>query len=153
MSAMDIRSLAQQLRRPGARIGVGVWLLPREWLGREKELAVRLNLQPLDARHAYLDSLPEGAHFSGLTRPDAHQKLLDLLRRLIAQTHSRDCLLVHTLDLLLLGMEVDERERFWRGALEGLPYPRTRLILTLPEHADALFPPEQYDSRVARGSL
>ncbi|MEJ5223076.1 MAG: hypothetical protein WHV44_01380 [Anaerolineales bacterium] len=152
----EIRSLVQQLRQTGARSGVGVWLLPPESLGREATLATALNLQPLDARQAYLDQLPSGARFSGLTHPNGHQKLLDLLRSLSAGTHARDCLLIHTLDLLLLGLEVDERQRFWLGALEGLPYPRTRLILTLPQHAHALFTPElvqRYAALVAQGSL
>jgi hypothetical protein len=153
---MDIRSLVQQLRQPGARTGVGVWLLPREYLGREETLAVRLNLQPVDARQAYLERLPAGARFSGLTRPGGNQKLLDLLRALTAGMHARDCLLVHTLDLLLLGLEVNEREYFWQVALEGLPYPRSKLVLTLPEHAHALFPPhlaQRYAALTAQGSL
>ncbi|MEZ0396307.1 MAG: hypothetical protein ABWK53_07780 [Anaerolineales bacterium] len=63
-------------------------------------------------------------------------------------------MLVHTLDLLLLGLEVDERERFWRGALEGIPYPRAKLVLSLPEHAHELFPLElvqRYSALVAQG--
>jgi hypothetical protein len=153
---MDIRSLVQQLRQPGARTGVGVWLLPREYLGREETLAAPLNLQPVDARQAYLERLPAGARFSGLTRPEGHQKLLDLLRALTAGMHARDCLLVHTLDLLLLGLEVNEREYFWQVALEGLPYPRSKLVLTLPEYAHALFPPQlaqRYATLIAQGSL
>lgn len=157
---MDIRTLVQQLRQPGARTGVGVWLVPHEFLGQEEGLAAQINLQPLDARQAYLDRLPAGARFSGLTRPDGHQKLLDLLRVLVGGNHpmvySRDCLLVHTLDLLLLGLEVDERERFWHAALEGLPYPRVKLVLTLPENAHSLFPPtlaQRYSSLVAQGNL
>jgi hypothetical protein len=153
---MDIRSLVQQLRQPGARAGVGVWLLPREHLGHEIKLATRLDLHPLDAREMYLAQLPAGARFSGLTRPSGHQKLLDLLRVLTAGTHARDCLLVHTFDLLLLGLEVDEREYFWQAALEGLPYPRSKLVLTLPEDAHALFPPQlaqRYAALIAQGGL
>lgn len=153
---MDVRALVQQLRQPGARHGVGVWLLPRQYLGQEETLAARLNLHPLDARQAYLDRLPAGARFSGLTRPDGHHKLLDLVRALAGGIYARDCLLVHTIDLLLLGLEVDERERFWRGALEGIPYPRTKLILTLPEHAHALFAPElvqRYAALLTQGTL
>jgi hypothetical protein len=154
-SIMDVRTLVQQLRQPGARNGVGVWLLPQSLLGKEETLAVQLNLHPLDARQAYLDQMPAGARFSGLTRPNGHHKLLDLLRHLIAGTHSRDCLLVHTLDLLLLGLEVDERERFWRGALLGLPYPQTKLVLVVPEHGSSLFAHElaqRYAALVARGA-
>jgi hypothetical protein len=148
----DIRTLVQELRQPGARIGVGIWLLSGKYLGQESAMAARLNLHPLDARQAYLDLLPQGARFSGLTRPDGHQKLLNLLRVLSDSIHPRDCLLVHTLDLLLLGLEVDERERFWQGALEGLPYPRTKLILSLPEKAAFLFPLDfttRYQDRIA----
>jgi len=151
---MDIRSLVQQLRQPGARSGVGIWLLPREYLGREESLAVPLNLHAIDARQTYLERLPAGARFSGLTRPDGHQKLLDLLRTLTTSIYPRDCLLVHTLDLLLLGLEVDERIHFWQAALEGLPYPRSKLVLTLPEHAHALFPPylaQRYAGFIAQG--
>jgi len=151
---MDIRSLVQQLRQPGARSGVGIWLLPREYLGREESLAVPLNLHAIDARQTYLERLPAGARFSGLTRPDGHQKLLDLLRTLTTGIYPRDCLLVHTLDLLLMGLEVDERIHFWRAALEGLPYPRSKLVLTLPEHAHALFPTylaQRYAGFIAQG--
>jgi len=152
---MDVRTLVQQLRQPGARNGVGVWLIPQNFLGQEEMLAAQLNLEPIDARQAYLERLPEGARFSGLTRPNGHHKLLDLLRHLIAGTHSRDCLLVHTLDLLLLGLEVDERERFWHGALSGFPYPRTKLVLVVPEHGSSLFAHElaqHYAALVARGA-
>lgn len=153
---MDIHSLVQQLRQPGARAGVGVWLLPPELLGQVEIIAIQLNLQPIDARQAYLERLPAGARFSGLTRPDGHQKLLDLMRALIEGTHSRDCLLIYNFDLLLLGLEVDERERFWHAALEGLPYPHTKLVLTLPEHAHVLFPLElsqRYSTLIAQGNL
>ncbi len=152
----NIHTLVQQLRQPGARTGLGVWLLPSEYLGKENEIAPRLNLHPLDARQAYLDLLPKGARFSGLTRPDGHQKLLKLLRSLAGATHPRDCLLVYNLDLLLLGLEVDERERFWKGALEGIPYPSTRLILTLPEKASYLCPIDfshHYQGRISEGLL
>lgn len=148
----DIRTLIQELRQPGARIGVGVWLMPDKYLGQESSISAKLNLYPLDARQAYLELLPLDARFSGLTRPDGHQKLLRRMRTLSEGTHPRDCLLVHTLDLLLLGLEVDERERFWQGALDGLPYPRTRLMLTLPEKASYLLPIDfihRYQGRIA----
>ncbi len=153
---MDIETLRDTLRQPGARMGVGVWVMPRAYLGQEANIAVRLNVQALDARQAYLQQLPEGARFSGLTRPDGHQRLMDLMRVLTQSAHNVNCLLVHTLDLLLLGLEVNEREHFWREVLEGLPYPRTKLILTVPQRASELFPPalqRRYASQVAEGNL
>lgn len=154
---MNIHELLQEIRQPAARLGIGVWLLPRNLLGQEDNLAFRLDLQSIDAPDVYVKNLPEGARFSGLTtRRGGYQKLLDLLRTLASRKHERDCLLVHTLDLLLLALEVDERELFWRTALGGLPYPRSKLVLTLPEQAHSLFPLElaqQYSALVAQGDL
>jgi len=151
-----IHALLRQLRQSGARIGVGIWLIPDEYLGKEAELASSLNLHPIDAPKAYLERLPDGARFSGLSRPEGHHKLLEMIRHLCATTHPRDCLLLHTLDLLLLGLEVEERRHFWQAVLGGIPYPTTRLVLTLPEKAGALFSTElarQYAAQVARGRL
>lgn len=153
---MHIRELRDLLRQPGARTGVGVWLMPHQFLGQEAEIAVRLNIEALDAREAYLKSLPEGARFSGLTRPDGYQHLTGLLYDLTRTTHQRDCLLVHTLDLLLLGLEVNERQRFWSETLDGLPYPRTKLILALPERATEILTATQqrrYAARIAVGAM
>lgn len=153
---MKIETLRDQLRQPGARLGVGVWLMPMEYLGQEETIAVRLDVQALDARQAYLESLPAGAKFSGLTAPEGYQNLTRLMWDLSQRIHRRDCLLVHTLDLLLLALEVNERERFWHQTLWGLPYPRTKLILAVPEKAPELF---SYELRrvaallIAEGSL
>lgn len=153
---MHIRKLRDLLRQPGARTGVGVWLMPRQYLGQEAEIAVRLGIEALDAREAYLNSLSEGARFSGLTRPSGYESLTRLLYDLTRTTHQRDCLLVHTLDLLLLGLEVDERQRFWSETLEGLPYPRTRLILAVPEKATEILAASlrrRYAARIAYGAI
>lgn len=153
---MKIETLRNQVRQPGARLGVGIWLMPMEYLGKEETIATRLDVQALDARQAYLDSLPQGAQFSGLTTPEGYQNLTRLVRDLSQRTHRRDCLLVHTLDLPLLALEVNEREYFWRDALQGLPYPRTKLILAVPEKASELFSfalRRRYATQMAEGSL
>jgi hypothetical protein len=153
---MDIRELRDRLRQPGARTGVGVWLMPHHYLGHEAEIAIRVDIEALDAREAYLKSLPEGARFSGLTRPNGYERLTRLLHDLTRTTHQRDCLLVHTLDLLLLGLEVNERQRFWSETLDGLPYPRTRLILAVPEKATEIIAASlqrRYTVRIAFGTI
>lgn len=153
---MKIETLRDQLRQPGARLGVGAWLMPMEYLGKEETIAVRLGVQALDARQAYLGSLPQAAQFSGLTAPEGYQNLIRLMRDLSQHIHRRDCLLVHTLDLLLLALEVNERERFWHEALHGLPYPHTKLILAVPEEASELFSFDlrrRYATQMAEGAL
>jgi hypothetical protein len=153
---MKIETLRDELRQPGARVGIGAWLMPLEYMGKEEAIAARLDLQALDARLAYLESLPAGARFSDLTRPDGYQNLTRLLRGLSQRIYRRDCLLVHTLDLLLLGLEVTERGLFWHDVLGRLPYPRTKLILAMPEKASELFSFDlrrRYTAQVAEGSL
>lgn len=152
---MNVRDLSNQIHQPGARIGIGLWLLPQRYLGQEEDIAWRLNAQAIDARQVYLQSLPQGARFSGLTHRDGYQKLVQTIRHLTQGVYHRSCLLVHTLDLLLLGLEVDERERFWQAVLGGLPYPRTKLILIIPENAHSLFSPalaQRYAALVAQGA-
>lgn len=153
---MHIRELCDLVRQPGARTGVGIWLMPHNYLGQEADIAVRLGIEALDAREAYLTSLGEGARFSRLTQPDGYQHLTRLLYDLTRTTHQRDCLLVHTLDLLLLGLEVNERQRFWSETLDGLPYPRTRLILAVPEKATEILAASlqrRYAARIAYGAI
>ena len=153
---MKIETLRDQLREPGARLGVGAWLMPMEYEGKEETIAVRLGVQALDARQAYLDSLPQAAQFSGLTAFEGYQNLIRVMRDLSQRIHQRNCLLVYTLDLLLLALEVNERERFWHESLQGLPYPPTRLILAVPEKAPELFSYElrrRYAPQIAEGSL
>lgn len=153
---MDIYDLLQKIRQPGARLGIGIWLLPRHLLGQEEILALRLDMQAIDARQFFLQSLPQGARFSGLTRQNGHFKLVEMVRQLTERDFKRSCLLVHTLDLLLLGMEVDERKRFWLTVLEGIPYPNTKLVLTIPEGANELLPLEikhHYAMYIAEGGI
>jgi hypothetical protein len=153
---MKIETLRDELRQPGARVGIGVWLMPMDYLGQEESIAVRLDIQAIDARKAYLQTLPEGARFSGLTRPDGYQNLCRLIRNLAQSIQLRDCLLVHTLDLLLFGLEVNERELFWREVLGGIPYPRTKLILSVPEPALELFSLDlrrRFGAQIAEGHL
>ncbi len=152
---MNVQSLLQQFRQPGTRPGIGIWLLPPTDVGQEAVFATRLELQAVDARQVYLQSLPQGARFSGLTRPNGHYKLVEIVRQLAGSIHQRPILLLHTLDLLLLGLEVDERERFWKAVLE-LPYPRTKLVLTIPEGASELLSFELkrcYAAYIAEGSI
>jgi len=151
---MRIESLRDELRQPGARIGVGVWLMPMAYLGREEAIAARLDVQAMDARQAYLATRPHGASFSGLTQVDGYQKLVALLRSLAHSQYHRNCLLVHTLDLLLLALEASERDQFWRDALQGLPYPPTKLILVIPEKGTDLLPfplRRRYPALIAEG--
>ncbi|NPV84911.1 MAG: hypothetical protein HPY45_02725 [Anaerolineae bacterium] len=128
--------------------------MPIQYFGKEEQIAIRLNIHALDARQEYLQTLPEGARFSGLTCADGHHNLIRMLIGLTDRIHPSDCLLVYNLDLLVLGLDVNERERFWREVLEGLPYPRTKLILSVPDTASQVFPlvlQQEYPSRIARG--
>ncbi|MDT8898280.1 hypothetical protein QYE77_08370 [Thermanaerothrix sp. 4228-RoL] len=150
---VDIHSLVQQLLQPGVRKSVGVWFFPLEYLGQEEDIAWRLGLQPLDARGAFLERLPEGATHSGLRTRYAHEKLFEFITALGDEICNRNCLLLYTFDLLLLALEVDAREQFWKATLK-LPYLRTKLIIALPENARFLLSATaEFVSQIAVGSL
>lgn len=150
---VDIHTLVQQLRQPDARISVGVWFLPSEYLGQEEIIAWRLGLQPLDARRAFLERLPEGATHTGLRTRFAHEKLFEFINTIGRGKCDRRCLLLHTFDLLLLALEVDAREQFWNAALM-LPYLQTKLIIALPENARFLLSnTSRFVIQIAEGTL
>jgi hypothetical protein len=101
-------------------------------------------------------STPVASPLLRVDRPNGHQKLLGLLRTIVDTTYSRDCVLGYCLDLLLSGLEVDERQRFWQAALAGMPYPKTRLLLTLPQKAKMLIPTsisQRFSTQIALGKL
>lgn len=154
---MDIQTLRKAIDPP-ARIGIGLWVLPQKYLGKERDLAVRLDAGALDAREAYLKTLPVGSRFSGLTEPGkGAQRLFEAIYAICQAPQARACLLVHTLDLLLFGLSVSEREQFWKSGLAGIAYPKTRLILTIPEASFApLVSPAaqaQFAGQIAEGEL
>lgn len=153
---MDVKALRKEIEPP-ARFGVGLWVMPQVYVGKERDLAVRLDADVCDARTVYLQTLPSGSRFSGLTQPGrGAQRLYQAIYDLCHKKQSRTCLLVHTLDLLVFGLSDDERAKFWTLALD-IPYPRTRLILTLPEasYDDLVSLPvrERFASRIAQGGL
>lgn len=152
---MNVNEFLEEIRRPGVRSGIGVWLLPPEQIGQEFRLALTYDLYPLDARQAFVDRLPQGAKYSGLTAPNGYQKLVEFIRLLLdGGPYPRDCLLVFNLDLLLLGLDIDGRKNFWFTTMGDFPYPRTKLILALNESAYSLIPDEiinRYRKRVILG--
>jgi len=155
---MNPRELRQHLREPGLRQRIGIWLTPLECMGKEREDADRLSIEHLDLRQAYLNSLPKGTRYAGLSRPDGPQHLLKVLDEVGHRTHSTDCILAYHIDLLLSGLTYEGRDIFWKELYSGLPYLLTAIILSLPEKADTLFQPShlerwESDSRLARGSL
>lgn len=155
---MTPKELRNTLRHLGLRHRVGVWLMPTRLLGNGKQEAARLNIEPLDIRTAFLNTLPSDTLYTGLTRPNGYLKLLQTLEDIGRNVHKQDCLLIYNLDLLLSGLEVNGRKSFWQEMFNGLPYPSTALILVLPDHAKELFPTVlqtqwENDNRIARGVL
>lgn len=157
---VDIRTLRKAIAPP-ARMGMGLWVMPQEYLGQERDLAVRLDAAAVDARTIYLDSVPPGSRFSGLTEPgQGAQRLYEALYRVSQMRQAHICLLVHTLDLLLFGLRNDARgdecAQFWKQVL-AIPYPTTRLVLTIPAGAySRLVPPSvqaSFADRIAEGGL
>lgn len=128
------------LRSPLLRVRTALWLMPMDYLGREREEAVRLRLDAADLRQVWLNTLPEGTKHIGLT-PD---KLLDELDRITEQPGASDCVLVYNVDLFLARLRQSERKSFWEGLFTALPHRQRGLLVVMPQRAGDLLPaPDQ----------
>jgi len=122
---------------PMFRVHTGLWLLPSEIVGHELDEAVRLRIEAIDIRQSLLDSLPQGAHYTGLTEP----KLLGLIDAIAQLSGRKDCALVYNVDLLLSRISYFERRRFWQDFFIGLPHRTQGVLIAVPETADEVLPP------------
>lgn len=115
----------------------GIWLIPANMLGKERDHAARLNLDAVDIRDPLLESLPEGTRFLGLSG----DKVLQLLDHISNQSKGSSCLLVYNVDLLLARLRLQERDYVWSQLYNAFPHRNHALVIVMPEGADQLLPP------------
>jgi hypothetical protein len=130
--------LVEYLRRRILRTNVGVWLLPLSGLGTEADLAVRLGVEALDMAKYYRSTLDPDTEFARLSA----SRLFETLDQIASKESFSDCVLVYNFDLLLAGLTEANREQIWRDVYNRLPNRRQALLLTIPDTATHLFPPD-----------
>lgn len=146
-------ALVHLLNSGGAYVRTGLLLLPEQWVGREGEIAVRLEASHVNYQQWKLGKLSPAQSFLMLSA----ERLIDELDQLCLENHPRTTLLISLLDLPLTALPPDARTRFWHF-LHGAFSKRPRsLLLALPEAASPALPNdlESWESsgRLAHWSL
>jgi len=141
-----VRELIAFLRRHTLRTRIGVWCMPL-YVGKESEAAALLNLEAVDVRQPVLEALPAGTRYVNLNS----EKVLLALDSIASTTGQTDCAFVYNLDLLLAGISRSDRQQVWDTLSDGLPYRKRALLLTIPETASSVLPPDQLIEAWRRG--
>jgi len=140
MNSSKLEDVIALLRSNKLRVRIGLWLMPMQTLGREKEMAVRLGVDASDARQPILDSLVKGQRYLGLD----DSVVLSAIDHIANTNMMTDCSLVYNLDLLLARLTVAERDTFWNQLLQGLPHRPRSLLIGMPVDAQELAPQTNY---------
>lgn len=136
----DVRALIAFLRRPILRTRVGVWHMPLQCVGQERDVAARLGVEAVDVRDPIRQQLPEGTRFVRLTV----EKTLEALDFFATTRGITDCAFVCHMDLLLTGLSREDRQRFWESLFDGLPHRSRALLLAIPETAHGVLLPDRW---------
>ena len=147
----SVLKLVQFLRRATLRTRIGLWCMPLEAVGREREIGVHLGVETVDIRTPLRANLAPDAEFLRLSTI----KIVETLDTIATQSGQSDCVLVCNLDLLLAGVTQQECHQVWEELFNGLPYRSRALLLAIPQTAAHLLPYDEMldswrrDNRVA----
>lgn len=134
-----VKALVGRLRRSTLRTRIGVWFMPLNYVGSERDIAARLGVEAVDARQPILQRLPKDTRYVRLTAG----KVLEALDSIASHKGNTDCALVYNVDLLLAGLKREERQSVWQGVFDGLPYRVRALVIAIPVKASALLPTDR----------
>ncbi|MGS0626057.1 hypothetical protein ACU8YE_24575, partial [Ralstonia sp. VS2407] len=132
----DAEALVRRLTGGGLYVKTGLLLLPRSWLGREGEVAARLNLGHLDYQAWRVARLRPGERFLRYSA----ERLLAELDTLCAERHASEHLLVSKLDLPVAALNGEECRKFWAFLHSAFSKRRRALLVAFPEGASELLP-------------
>ena len=118
-------------------VKIGLWLIPNEYLGHEADEAVRLGIEALDISKFWLDNMPKGTKFIGLTP----EKLLERMDDIAELPGGVDCVLIYNFDLMLAHLKQSGRKDVWEGLYLYMRKRTRALLIVMPETAVDLLPP------------
>ena len=130
--------LVEYLRSRTLRTNIGLLLLPLSEVGTEADLAVRLGVESLDIAKYYHSTLDPRTEFARLSAA----RLFNSLDQIASTEGFNDCVLIYNFDLLLSGLRDSDRDQIWQDIYNRLPNRKRALLLTIPNTAIHLFPPE-----------
>jgi tRNA nucleotidyltransferase/poly(A) polymerase len=129
-------ALVRRLTGGGLYVKTGVLLLPRSWLGREKEVAARLNLGHFDYQSWRVARLRPDERFLRYSA----ERLLGELDAICAERHEAQHLLLASLDLPVSALSGEERRKFWTFLHHGFTKRPRALLTAFPQAAEELLP-------------
>lgn len=130
------QALVRRLTGGGLYVRTGLLLLPQPWLGREAEIAARLNLGLVNYPTWRAAHLRPGERRLRYTA----DRLIAELDAMCAEPQPVAHLLVANLDLPVAALSGEERRKFW-AFLQGAFAKRPRaLLVSLPQSAGDLLP-------------
>lgn len=147
MTDQTARQLVQRLRSHTLRTRIGILLLDAIHFGKEPDLAVKLDVEPLDYARRLRDELPEGAtHVAIDAATEEHR--LDAIA--VAAT-GLDCVLIYNFDLALARLDANERARLWTNLRAHFSKKPRALLLAVPRNAHHLLPAGEDKARWIEG--
>lgn len=136
VSTEEVEALVRRLTGGGLYVKTGMLLLPRRWLGREKEVAARLNLEHLDYQSWRVERLRPGER---LLRYSA-DRLVAELDVICSEPHKVRHLLLSNLDLPVAALSGEERRKFWAFLHSAFTKRPQGLLVAFPQAAEELLP-------------
>lgn len=116
----------------------GILLLGARQLGREKELAARLNLDAVDYLEWRLNKVEPGQRYLGMSKESVIQELDEIC----ALNSPTDALLVYNFDAALAYLPYLERSYVWNFLRDSFRKRSKALVFTMPAQAEHLLPDE-----------
>ncbi|GGL18967.1 hypothetical protein [Deinococcus radiotolerans] len=132
----EVEALVRRVTGGGLYVKTGMVLLPQRWLGREKEIAARLNLGHLDYQRWRVGRLRPGER---LLRYSA-DRLIAELDAICAEKHEVRHLLVSNLDLPVAALSGEELRKFWAFLHSAFTKRSQGLLVAFPLAAEELLP-------------
>lgn len=135
MSETSAEQLVESLRGASLHNRTCILLLPLPWLGREREIATRLEISYADEQERVLGQLDRGQKYLGMGWQDLIAKELTELACGVGP--DGNCVLIANLDLLVSSFGAADRNLFW-SFLRDSYRPTWGLLLALPDETRRL---------------
>jgi hypothetical protein len=131
---VDPWDLVRRLRSNELRSRTGLLLLPQSAIGREQDIAARLNVQHEDLLTQLLEAVPSGSSYLNLTLGS----LFEYLDEIANSNSGMACVLVSQIDVAAMKLSSRDRAQLWRRFLTDFPYRRKAVLLGIPDCMDAI---------------
>lgn len=138
MDSINPEDVVRVLRSPVPRVRTGLILVPTQKINNVVNEAVRLGIEHIDARKCWIDKLPHGTKYAGITT----KKLILLLDEIVNKYNLNDCVLLYNFDVLISFLKYEDRKSFWTYLINYMPHRACAILIAIPysNKTDELLP-------------